>query len=92
MTDRSPLAPAAFPELPAIPGVRPAVARARYKAWDRCDLTFISLAEGTAVAGVTTRSKCPSPEVEWCRAARPLGRARARGTIRLRVRGICSGS
>jgi glutamate N-acetyltransferase/amino-acid N-acetyltransferase len=77
MTDRSPLAPAAFPELPAIPGVRPAVARARYKAWDRCDLTFISLAEGTAVAGVTTRSKCPSPEVEWCRAALPLGRARA---------------
>ena len=77
MTERSPLAPAAFPDLPAIAGVRIAVARARYKAWDRCDLTFVSLAEGTTVAGVTTRSRCPSPEVEWCRAALPLGQARA---------------
>jgi glutamate N-acetyltransferase/amino-acid N-acetyltransferase len=75
--ERSPLAPAAFPDLPAIAGVRPAVARARYKNWDRCDLTYVSLAEGTVVAGVTTKSKCPSPEVEWCRAALTLGRARA---------------
>ncbi len=77
MSTRSPLAPAAFPALPDIPGVRAAVARARYKAWDRCDLTFVTLDEGTAVAGVTTQSKCPSPEVEWCRAALTLGRARA---------------
>ncbi|TVV73212.1 bifunctional glutamate N-acetyltransferase/amino-acid acetyltransferase ArgJ, partial [Sphingomonas solaris] len=48
-----------------------------YKAWDRCDLTYVALAEGTAVAGVTTQSKCPSPEVEWCRAALTLGHARA---------------
>ncbi|WP_380879907.1 bifunctional glutamate N-acetyltransferase/amino-acid acetyltransferase ArgJ [Sphingomonas sp. DBB INV C78] len=75
--EKSPLAPAAFPDLPRIAGVRPAVARARYKAWDRCDLTFVALDEGTAVAGVTTKSLCPSPEVEWCRAALPLGRARA---------------
>lgn len=74
--DRSPLA-RPFPALPAIAGARPAVARARYKEWDRCDLTFVTLTEGTAVAGVTTKSKCPSPEVEWCRAALPLGRARA---------------
>lgn len=75
--NRSPLAPAAFPALPAIPGVTLRVARARYKQWDRCDLTFVTLDEGTAVAGVTTTSKCPSPEVEWCRDALPLGRARA---------------
>jgi glutamate N-acetyltransferase/amino-acid N-acetyltransferase len=75
--ERSPLAPAAFPDLPAIAGVRPAIACARYKAWDRCDLTFVALDEGTVVAGVTTKSKCPSPEVEWCRTALPLGRARA---------------
>lgn len=74
---RSPLAPAAFPALPAIPGVKLRVARARYKQWDRCDLTFVTLDEGTAVAGVTTTSKCPSPEVEWCRDALPLGKARA---------------
>ncbi|WP_422057420.1 bifunctional glutamate N-acetyltransferase/amino-acid acetyltransferase ArgJ [Sphingomonas sp.] len=73
---RSPLAPAAFPTLPAISGVTLRVARARYKQWDRCDLTFVTLDEGTAVAGVTTTSKCPSPEVEWCRDALPLGRAR----------------
>lgn len=77
MTDRSPLAPASFPELPPIEGVALRVARARYKAWDRCDLTYAELAEGTAVAGVLTQSRCPSPEVEWCRAALTLGKARA---------------
>jgi glutamate N-acetyltransferase/amino-acid N-acetyltransferase len=76
-TSISPLAPAGFPELPAIAGVTPHVARARYKTWDRCDLTFVTLDEGTAVAGVLTQSRCPSPEVEWCRAALPLGQARA---------------
>ncbi|MFL9842627.1 bifunctional glutamate N-acetyltransferase/amino-acid acetyltransferase ArgJ [Sphingomonas sp. ST-64] len=74
---RSPLAPAAFPALPPIAGVTLRVARAHYKQWDRCDLTFVTLDEGTSVAGVTTTSKCPSPEVEWCRDALPLGRARA---------------
>ncbi|MDF0541583.1 bifunctional glutamate N-acetyltransferase/amino-acid acetyltransferase ArgJ [Sphingobium sp. H39-3-25] len=77
MTTRSPLAPAAFPELAAIAGVTLRTARARYKNWDRCDLTYAELAQGTAVAGVTTQSKCPSPEVEWCRDALPLGHARA---------------
>ena len=75
--DRSPLAPAAFPSLPAIAGVTLRTARAGYKAWDRCDLTYVELDEGTAVAGVTTQSKCPSPEVDWCRDAIPLGAARA---------------
>lgn len=77
MTDRSPLAPAGFPALPDIAGVTLRVARARYKSWDRCDLTYVELDEGTSVAGVTTQSKCPSPEVEWCQQALPLGRARA---------------
>jgi glutamate N-acetyltransferase/amino-acid N-acetyltransferase len=66
-----------FPDLPPIAGVDLRVARARYKAWDRCDLTFATLAEGTAVAGVLTQSRCPSPEVEWCRKALVLGQARA---------------
>jgi glutamate N-acetyltransferase / amino-acid N-acetyltransferase len=72
----SPLA-TPFPDMPPIAGVRLAVTRAGYKAWERADLTYAALDEGTAVAGVTTRSKCPSPEVEWCRAALTLGRARA---------------
>jgi len=66
-----------FPHLPAIAGVTPHVARARYKDWDRCDLSLVELAPGTAVAGVTTTSKCPSPEIEWCRSALPQGSARA---------------
>jgi glutamate N-acetyltransferase/amino-acid N-acetyltransferase len=72
----SPLA-APFPALPSIAGVTPHVARAGYKAWERTDLTFVTLDPGTVVAGVLTQSKCPSPEVEWCRAALVLGQARA---------------
>ena len=76
MSTPSPLA-MPFPEMPPVAGVHLAVARAQYKDWDRCDLTFARFDEGTIVAGVTTRSKCPSPEVEWCRAALTLGQARA---------------
>ena len=66
-----------FPTIPPIAGVTLHVARARYKTWDRCDLTFVTLAPGTSVAGVLTNSRCPSPEVEWCRRALTLGQARA---------------
>ncbi|WP_066652814.1 MULTISPECIES: bifunctional glutamate N-acetyltransferase/amino-acid acetyltransferase ArgJ [Sphingomonas] len=66
-----------FPDLPPVAGVAPRVARARYKTWDRCDLTFVALDEGTSVAGVLTQSRCPSPEVDWCRKALVLGSARA---------------
>ncbi|MFW2852433.1 bifunctional glutamate N-acetyltransferase/amino-acid acetyltransferase ArgJ [Sphingomonas sp. TX0543] len=75
-TSISPLA-TPFPDLPAVAGATPRVARAGYKTWDRCDLTFVTLRAGTAVAGVFTQSKCPSPEVEWCRKALVLGNARA---------------
>jgi glutamate N-acetyltransferase/amino-acid N-acetyltransferase len=74
---RSPLAPLALPPLPAIAGVTLRTARAGYKPWERADLTFVTVGEGTTVAGVTTQSRCPSPEVEWCRDALVLGRARA---------------
>jgi len=77
MTTRSPLAPAAFPALPEIAGVTRRVARAHYKNWDRCDLTYIELAPGTTVAGVTTRNVCCSTEVEMCREGIRNGRARA---------------
>src|ERR1700712_2524399 len=75
----SPISPLArpCPALAKIAGATPRIARAGYKDWGRCDLTFVELTEGTAVAGVTTQSKCPSPEVEWCRAALTLGHARA---------------
>jgi len=73
----SPLAPAAFPDLPAIGGVTLRVARAQYKTWDRCDLTYAELAQGTSVAGVTTRNICCSTEVEMCREGIAHGSARA---------------
>lgn len=75
--ERSPLAPARFPDLPAIAGVTLRVARARYKQWDRCDLTYVELAEGTAVAGVFTRNVCCSTEVEMGRESAAGGTARA---------------
>jgi glutamate N-acetyltransferase/amino-acid N-acetyltransferase len=73
---RSPLA-RPFPELPAIAGVTLRVARAQYKAWDRCDLTLAELAGGTSVAGVFTKSACASTEVELGRINVAQGHARA---------------
>jgi glutamate N-acetyltransferase / amino-acid N-acetyltransferase len=75
-TSISPLA-ISFPAAPMIAGVTPRIARAGYKEWDRCDLTFVELAEGTAVAGVTTRNICCSTEVELCREHLKGGKARA---------------
>ena len=66
-----------FPELPVVAGLRIGVGCAGYKPWTRADVLLIELARGTSVAGVTTRSRCPSPEVEICRARLGGGRARA---------------
>jgi len=74
--ERSPLA-VPFPAIPPIDGVTLRVARARYKEWDRCDLTYAELAEGTSVAGLFTKNVCCSSEVELGREQALLGRARA---------------
>jgi len=66
-----------FPAMPEIAGVTLRVARAGYKDWGRCDLTYVELAEGTAVAGVFTRNVCCSSEVELGREQVKAGRARA---------------
>jgi glutamate N-acetyltransferase/amino-acid N-acetyltransferase len=73
---RSPLA-LPFPAIPPIAGVTLRVARARYKEWDRCDLTYVELAQGTAVAGLFTNNVCCSSEVELGREQVRLGKARA---------------
>jgi glutamate N-acetyltransferase/amino-acid N-acetyltransferase len=73
----SPLAPAAFPELPAIGGVRFAAAEAGIKYKNRRDVLLAVFDKGTTVAGVFTRSKCPSAPVDWCRQALKGGKARA---------------
>ncbi|TCU61030.1 glutamate N-acetyltransferase [Novosphingobium sp. PhB57] len=72
----SPLA-SPFPAMPPIAGVTPHVVRAGYKDWGRCDLTYVELDEGTAVAGVFTKNLCCSSEVELGRDNVKQGQARA---------------
>ncbi len=64
----SPLAPASFPALPVIDGVRLAsiAAGVRYKG--RTDVMLAELAPGSAVAGVFTRSSTRSAPVLDCQA------------------------
>src|ERR1700759_4913648 len=73
----SPLAPTDVPEMPALAGVRLATAAAGIRYQGRTDVLLAVLDKGTAVAGVFTRSKCPSAPVEWCRAKLSRGAARA---------------
>ena len=73
----SPLAPTDVPDMPAIAGVRLATAAAGIRYKDRTDVLLVLMDKGTTVAGVFTRSKCPSAPVEWCRARLKSGGARA---------------
>src|SRR6202165_6102925 len=70
----SPLAPTDVPDMPAIAGVKLATAAAGIRYKGRTDVLLAVMDKGTAVAGVFTKSKCPSAPVEWCRAK--LGRGR----------------
>lgn len=74
--DASPLA-LPFPDLPHVAGVELRTSRAGYKSWERPDLTLVTLTEGTSVAGLFTRNRCPSHEVEVGREQAKRGRARA---------------
>ncbi|AKR57182.1 N-acetylglutamate synthase [Devosia sp. H5989] len=75
----SPLAPKTYPELPEVPGARFATAEAGIKYKNRTDVLLVALDPGTSVAGVFTRSKCPSAAVDWCR--QNLGGGAARGLV-----------
>jgi len=72
----SPLAPKKYPKMPAIEGVRIATAEAGIKYRNRTDLLAMVFDPGTTVAGVFTRSKCPSAPVDFCRRNLPAGKAR----------------
>jgi glutamate N-acetyltransferase/amino-acid N-acetyltransferase len=63
--------------MPAIAGVRLATAAAGIRYAGRTDVLLALFEPGTTVAGVFTRSKCPSAPVEWCRAHLKSGKARA---------------
>jgi len=73
----SPLAPKHVPDMPAIAGVRLATAAAGIRYAGRTDVLLALFEAGTSVAGVFTRSKCPSAPVEWCRAYVKSGKVRA---------------
>ncbi|SCB54691.1 glutamate N-acetyltransferase [Bradyrhizobium shewense] len=73
----SPLAPKTVPDMPTIAGIRLATAEAGIRYKNRTDVLLAVMDKGTAVAGVFTKSKCPSAPVEWCRAKLKGGKARA---------------
>ena len=72
----SPLAPRHLPDPLPIAGVRlgSVAAGIRYKG--RNDLTAILFDHAAQIAGVFTRSKCPSAPVDWCRRNLAGGTAR----------------
>ncbi|MEM6464311.1 MAG: bifunctional glutamate N-acetyltransferase/amino-acid acetyltransferase ArgJ [Pseudomonadota bacterium] len=77
MTDSiSPLAPKRFASLPPLDGVRIATAAAGIKYAGRTDLMLMVFDTPASVAGVFTRSLCPSAPVVFCRDNLPGGRAR----------------
>ncbi len=73
----SPLAPKSYASVPALRGVRMATASAGIKYKNRTDVLMMVFDKPAAVAGVFTRSKCPSAPVDFCRANLPHGTARA---------------
>ena len=76
-TTVSPLAPKSVPEMPALRGVRMATASAGIKYKGRTDVLMMVFDQPAAVAGVFTRSRCPSAPVDFCRQNLSGGVARA---------------
>lgn len=64
--DRSPLAPAAFPPLPPIAGVRLATAACGMKYQNRDDVMLIQTSPDSVIAGVFTQSDAAAAPVLWC--------------------------
>jgi glutamate N-acetyltransferase/amino-acid N-acetyltransferase len=62
----SPLAPAGFPALPPVAGVRFAAAAAGVRYRGRDDVMLVELAAGSVIAGTFTRSRTRSAPVLWC--------------------------
>ena len=73
----SPLAPKSYPVMPALRGVRMATAAAGIKYKNRTDVLLMVFDKPASVAGVFTKSKCPSAPVDFCRANLGGGVARA---------------
>lgn len=73
----SPLAPPSFVSMPPVKGVKMATAAAGIKYKNRTDVLMMVFEKPASVAGVFTKSKCPSAPVDFCRANLVHGVARA---------------
>jgi glutamate N-acetyltransferase/amino-acid N-acetyltransferase len=62
----SPFAPAGFPDLPPVAGVRLSSGAAGVRYQNRADLMLAELAAGSVIAGTFTRSETRSAPVLWC--------------------------
>jgi len=78
---RSPLAPERFPDMPAVAGVRSATAACGVGSRQRTDVALFELAEGTAMAGVFTRSATAAAPVVWCQHALQQSGGRGRAVL-----------
>jgi glutamate N-acetyltransferase/amino-acid N-acetyltransferase len=74
---KSPLAPAEFPVLPAIGGVKLASAETGIRYKNRPDVLLCLADPGSSIAGVFTTSKSRSAPVDWCAKHLKGGAARA---------------
>ena len=80
----SPFAPARFPDLPEIAGVRAATGSRGFYAGrglTRDDVFLFAFDPGTSCAGVFTRSTTASADVRWCREALETGLGRAAALV-----------
>jgi glutamate N-acetyltransferase/amino-acid N-acetyltransferase len=85
----SPLA-VPFPEMPPVPGVEMATARAGFYKHAREDLLVMRFAEGTTAAGVFTRHGVGSAPVDWCQ--KHLAASRGEDVRALVVNAGCANS
>ncbi len=77
----SPLAPARFPDLPAIAGLEAAIGRAGFYPHARPDLLLFRTAPGARAAGVFTTNAVGSAPTDWCKQALAANRGNARGLL-----------
>ncbi|MBX6375222.1 MAG: bifunctional glutamate N-acetyltransferase/amino-acid acetyltransferase ArgJ [Acetobacteraceae bacterium] len=76
----SPLA-VPMPDLPPVPGAQLATGMAELRYRAREDVMIMTFPQGTTVAGVFTRNRCPGAPVDWCRTALARARGKARGLV-----------
>jgi glutamate N-acetyltransferase/amino-acid N-acetyltransferase len=69
----SPLAPARFPTLPQVKGLKAAIGRIGLYKYPRDDLMVVVFDGPASVGGAFTQSQTRSADVEWCRAALTSG-------------------